>query len=74
MKIPLTPPFSKGELLLPFIKGGREGFKKAIRRTSKSKKKSPHLQKGEGIMQPGHRLFLKRILPYLNRMLCDFPS
>jgi len=31
MKIPLNPPFSKGEVfLLPFVKGGGEGFKRAI--------------------------------------------
>ncbi len=31
MKIPLNPPFSKGEVfLLPFVKGGGDGFKRAI--------------------------------------------
>jgi hypothetical protein len=29
-KIPLNPPFLKGEVALPLIKGGGEGFKKAI--------------------------------------------
>ena len=30
IKIPLGPPFSNGEILLPFVKGGREGFNKSI--------------------------------------------
>jgi hypothetical protein len=30
MKIPLNPPFQRGKLHLPFVKGGGEGFKKVI--------------------------------------------